>query len=143
MSPLLDHESIILRLQHLKEYLKILKQLQTFSLKEIDHDAFKKGALLHYLQMASEICIDIGQLIIAAENFSVPQEASQIFIILGEEKILPQKFARDFSAVARFRNLLVHEYTKIDMAKVYRYLQKDLSNFSTFAQAIARYMKKK
>ena len=141
MSPNLDKQQVILRLQHLKEYLKILKLLQKFSLKEIDQDPFKKGALLHYLQLSAEICIDIGQMILVAENFVVPDESAKIFIILGDHKWLPKKFAEEFSAVARFRNLLVHEYVEINIAKVYSYLHDELKDFEFFAQAIIKYIR--
>lgn len=139
MSPLLDSEQLILRLQHLKEYLKFLKLLQKFSLRQIEEDPFKKGALLHYLQLSAEICIDLGEMIIAAENFEIPPESVQIFLILSKEKILSSTFAKNFSAVARFRNLLVHEYVKIDMKKVYDYLQQELGQFEIFARAVAKY----
>jgi len=141
MSPLLDKEQIILRLQRLKDYLKILKLLQKFSLKEIEADPFKTGALLHYLQLSAEVCIDIGQMIITAANYELPTESAQIFIILGKQKILPSAFAKDFSAIARFRNLLVHEYIKIDMKKVHVYLQNQLSDFEKFAKLTAKYIK--
>lgn len=143
MSPLLDSEQIILRFNQLKEYVKILKLLQKFSLEGIENDPFKKGALLHYLQLSAEVCIDVGQIIIAVENFEIPEDSAKIFIILGKEKILPHQFAKLFSGVARFRNLLVHEYTKNDMKKVFVYLQRDVSQFDTFSKAIARYLKKK
>lgn len=143
MSPLLDKEQIILRLQRLKEYQKILKLLQKFSLREIEHDPFKQGALLHYLQLSAEVCIDVGQILIAAENFEIPEESSQIFVILGKEGILSRKFAQEFSSIARFRNLLVHEYVRIDMKKVYFYLQHELRQFDIFAQSTGKYLKKK
>lgn len=143
MTPPLDKEQIILRIQHLKEYLKILKLLQSFSLKEIENDPFKKGALLHYLQLSAEICIDVGQMIIAVENFEIPQDSASIFIILGKQNILSKPFALRFSASARFRNLLVHEYVKIDMKKVYTYLTNQYSDFLTFAKAVAKYLSKR
>lgn len=143
MRPILDVEQIILRLQQLKNYLRILKLLENFSLQEIERDPFKKGALLHYLQLSAEICIDVGQIIIAAENFEIPADSAEIFIILGHEKILRKKFAISFAPIARFRNLLVHEYTRIDMKRVYDYLQKELGQFENFARAIALYLKKK
>lgn len=142
MSPLLDKEQIILRLQRLKECMKILKMLQKFTLQNIKIDPFKEGALLHYLQLSAEICIDIGEMIIAAENFEVPSESAQIFLILGQEKIIPQKFAKTFSAVARFRNLLVHEYVKINMKKVYAYLKSGINDFDFFAKKIVKYITK-
>ena len=143
MSPLLDQEQIVLRLQHLKEDLKILKLLRKFPLKEIEADPFKKGALLHYLQLSAEVCIDVGEMIIAAENFELPLESSQVFTILTREKILTKKFAAVFSGIARFRNLLVHEYVKIDMQKVHFYLTHELKQFDRFTKAIGKYLKKK
>lgn len=143
MSPILDTDQIILRLQHLKNHLKILKMLQKFSLKEISADPFKKGALLHYLQLSAEICIDVGQMIIAAENFEIPSDSAEIFTILGQEKILSKKFAASFAPIARFRNLLVHEYTRIDMRRVYEYLQDELGQFEIFAKAVTIYIKAK
>lgn len=142
MNPLVDKEQVILRLQRLKEYLKILKLLKKFSLKEIEKDPFKTGALLHYLQLSAEISIDIGQTIISAENFAIPQDSAQIFVILNKEKILPANLAKTFSSVARFRNLLVHEYVKVDLNRVYHYLKSELDQFEYFAQAIAKYLKK-
>ena len=143
MSPLLDKEQIILRLQNLKRYLKILSLLKKLRLREIEIDPFKTGALLHYLQLSAEVSIDVGEMIIAAENFEIPDEAAQIFIILGKEKILPKKLAVTFSPVARFRNLLVHEYVKIDMKKVYAYLQREAQQFDDYAKHIGKYLKKK
>lgn len=141
MSPLLDKNQVILRLNNLKEYLKILKLLQKFSLQEIEKDPFKTGALLHYLQLCAEICIDIGEMIIVAENFSLPDDSAGVFLILEKEKIIPKNFGKQFSRVARFRNLIVHEYIKIDMKKVYDYLKKDLGQFEIFARSLVRYLK--
>lgn len=142
MTPLFDREQAVLRLQYLKDYLKILKLFQKFSLQEIADDPFKKGALLHYLQVSAEICIDIGHMIIVAENFEYPPNSAEVFIILGKEKILPKNFSETFSACARFRNLLVHEYVKIDMKKVYFYLQNRLGDFEIFAKSVGKYLKR-
>lgn len=79
-------------------------------------------------------------MIIVAEGFRLPEESAGIFIILGKEKVLPKKFAEDFAPIARFRNLLVHEYVKIDMRKVYVYLQNEIVNFDKFAKAVIRYV---
>lgn len=142
MNPLVDKEQVILRLQKLKEYLKILKLLEKYSLKEIEKDPFKTGALLHYLQLSAEISIDIGQIIISAENFAIPKDSAQIFTILNKEKILTATLAKEFSSIARFRNLLVHEYVKIEMKRVCDYLKSELHQFENFSQAIAKYLKK-
>jgi uncharacterized protein YutE (UPF0331/DUF86 family) len=47
-----------------------------------------------------------------------------------------------FMLAAGFRNLLVHGYTKVDMAKVYEHLRNDLAPFSTFTKSVSRFTSK-
>jgi uncharacterized protein YutE (UPF0331/DUF86 family) len=42
--------------------------------------------------------------------------------------------------MAGFRNVLVHEYTKIDDAAVYGVFQKRLDDLAVFAEAVLRYL---
>jgi uncharacterized protein YutE (UPF0331/DUF86 family) len=42
--------------------------------------------------------------------------------------------------MARFRNVLVHEYVEVDDAIVYRTLTSHLSDFDAYAQAIRAYL---
>lgn len=138
-----DFDQISLRLNHLREYLEILKKFKLVPLKEFKDDLVKRGAAERYLQLAAEACIDIGEIIIAGENLKIPDESFEIFIILGAARVLPKRFALKFAPIARFRNLLVHEYIKIDFVKVYQYIQKELGDFDKFQQAIARHLEKK
>ena len=42
--------------------------------------------------------------------------------------------------MARFRNLIVHDYARIDDARVYGILKKRLGDFDAFAEAIRVYL---
>ncbi|RME37973.1 MAG: DUF86 domain-containing protein [Thermoflexia bacterium] len=42
--------------------------------------------------------------------------------------------------MARFRNLIVHDYARIDDARVYGMLQKRLDDFDAYARAVAAYL---
>lgn len=44
--------------------------------------------------------------------------------------------------MARFRNIMVHEYTKIDDATVYGVWKKRLGDFDEFARAIVAYLER-
>lgn len=68
-----------------------------------------------------------------------PEEYREAIEILGEAGVLPQEFAGYFSPIAGFRNILEHEYARIDLAEVYRHLQHDLNDFERFAQYVIRY----
>lgn len=66
----------------------------------------------------------------------------EVFEILGKQKIIPAKLAGNFSNLAKFRNILVHDYVDVDLQKIYNYLQNDLGDFEKFIMALAKFLKK-
>lgn len=138
-----NYKEIALRLEKIREYLKVLLDLKKrCSLVDFKKDKVLRGALERYLQLASEAAIDIGEIIISELKLPAPITNKEIFEILGKQKILPLKLANNFSNIAKFRNILVHDYLDIDLKKMYDYLQKDLSDFEKFIMAIAKFVKK-
>ena len=47
------------------------------------------------------------------------------------------------SGIANFRNVLVHEYEKIDKGLVYSYLQKNIDQFADFKKQILKFVRNK
>ena len=92
------------------------------------------------LQVAAEVCLDIGRRLIALEGFRYPESNGDVFQVLGEEGVVPQKLLFALLDLARFRNLIVHDYAKIDDAKVYGILKKRLSDLDEYARAIVAYL---
>lgn len=82
-------------------------------------------------------------IIISGLRLPQPEETRGVIEVLGEHKIIPISFAKHFAPVANFRNILVHEYAKVDINKVYRHLQEDLKDFDFYAKCIAQYIKSK
>ncbi|MBI1870251.1 MAG: DUF86 domain-containing protein [Chlamydiae bacterium] len=131
------------KIEKLKEYLSYLKSYQKSSLQELENDYTLQGAVLHYLQLTIECTIDIGELLISELKLRKPEGAREVFKILAENKILPENFAQNFSPVAGFRNIIVHEYAEVDMKKVHPFLENDLEDFEHFSQYIAEYLLKR
>jgi uncharacterized protein YutE (UPF0331/DUF86 family) len=59
---------------------------------------------------------------------------------LAEAGIVTAETARELANIAGFRNLLVHDYARVDRARVYVFLNARLDGFRHFAADIARYM---
>lgn len=68
----------------------------------------------------------------------VPEEYDECFVILDQAGIIPQSLSSSLQNMARFRNLLVHMYWKIDYEKVYKILHEDIQTLSIFATQIAK-----
>jgi uncharacterized protein YutE (UPF0331/DUF86 family) len=77
---------------------------------------------------------------ITAYRFRPPDSHKDAIIILGEEGVLPKEFAAEISGIAGFRNLLVHDYIKIDYDKVADKVNNRLGDFVTFAKSVAKYL---
>ena len=48
----------------------------------------------------------------------------------------------DHEAIAGFRNILVHDYLKLNRSLVYENLQKELANLNDFSLEVAKLMSK-
>ena len=101
-----------------------------------------RRAVERTLQVAAEACLDIGRRLIALEGFRYPEGNRDVFQVLGEEGVVPQELLFALLDLARFRNLIVHDYAKIDDAKVYAILKKRLSDLDEYARAIVAYLER-
>lgn len=93
-----------------------------------------------YLQLSIECVIDIGEIIISGLRLPRPEEAREVIEILGKNKVIPLSFSKDFSSVAGLRNILVHEYTKVDINKLFQHLRNDLKDFDAYIRHIVKFI---
>lgn len=130
------YNKIVAKLERLNEYQKYLKEISKVNKKKFTEDFHFFGLAERYLQLSIEVVLDIGKLLLIANNLERAENNSEIFEILGEKGILPKRTIPKFRGIARFRNILVHDYEKIDRNIVYKKLQENLKDFEEFKKAI-------
>lgn len=130
------------RLAYLRDTVDYLKSEQdrVRSFSEYRENVRLKRAIERSLQTAIEACLDIGRRIIALEGFRFPDDNQDVFRVLREENLVSDDLLVTLLDMARFRNLIVHDYARIDDALVYAILQKRLSDFDAFARAVQAYL---
>lgn len=131
---------IIAKLERLDEYLRYLRDLQKVNKKSFLQDYHAFGAAERYLQLSIEVLLDIGKLIIVERQFRKPETNQDIFIVLHEHGIIPLSLLKRLGGIAQFRNILVHDYEKIDREIVYKKIQTNFKDFKDFQKAITRYL---
>lgn len=124
----------------LDEYIKDLRELQNVNFDEYEENKLIRRTVERTLHLAVETCLDIGQHIIACEGFRIPENYKDVFIILKDEGILPVDLLPNAISMASFRNLIVHDYARIDNAAVFGILKRRLGDFDEFAHAVIAYM---
>lgn len=134
---------ILTKLEMLADYLKLLREYQKRSFEEVKEDPTLRGAVERYLSLALECVFDVGEMIISLKGLRKPESYREVIEILGEGKILSKKFVEKFAPAGGFRNVLVHGYAKVDVKKVYKFLQENLTDFEDFAKQVARYLERR
>lgn len=135
------YNKIIAKLEKLDEYLRYLSEIQEVNKKRFVEDYHFHGLAERYLQLSIEAIIDIGKLLIISEKLRRPEDNQDIFNALRENKIISKSLAQDMAGIAGFRNILVHEYEKIDREIVYEKLLKNLGQFKDFKKEVLRFLK--
>lgn len=136
-------EKIFRKIKNMEKYIEYLKSKKSTTLTELKQNYELRSAIERNFQLAIESVLDIGEIIISSENYEKPEDYRSVILILGNEKIIPEDFSKKFADSAGFRNILVHHYNKIDVEKVYDYLNNRLNDFNKFIKYIAKFYEKK
>ena len=134
---------IIGKLQALDEYLGYLKDLQKVNKKSFLADYHNFGLGEHYLHLSIEVLLDVAKLLIIAYNFPRPEEQRDMFRVLHDTRVISEKLYSQLMGASGFRNVLIHEYEKIDKERVYEYLQNNIDQFKEFKRQVLRFLSKK
>jgi uncharacterized protein YutE (UPF0331/DUF86 family) len=126
-------------LKLLNGYLRDLRNLQDVDAETYNDNLLIRRTVERTLQLAVEASLDIGQRIIARQGFRTPDDNKDVFVVLAEEGVIRKELLADLARMASFRNLIVHDYARIDNEIVYRILRERLDDFDRYAQAIVRH----
>ena len=90
--------------------------------------------LLVAIEAALALCCHVS----STKLRKVPEEYAQCFRYLQEEGIIPEELSARLQQMARFRNLLVHVYWKVDYNQVYDVICFGLSDLRDFSAAVVQ-----
>lgn len=110
---------------------KIKKSKDKF-LKDKDLQDIASYRLLVAIEAAINLCYHVA----AKKLKKAPGEYAECFGILAEAEIIPNELSLELKKMARFRNMLVHMYWKIDYELILDILQHDLDHLRQFSKAI-------
>ena len=125
-------------LDRLGEEIDALRRLGRRDAEELLHDDDLLAAVKYRFVVAIEVCIDIGRHVVASEGLRAPLDYADVFSVLAEAALLDSRAAADLRDTARFRNLLVHGYAKVDDTRVVEILRDRVDDLVAFRIALAR-----
>jgi uncharacterized protein YutE (UPF0331/DUF86 family) len=139
---MIDRETLCRRLHALEAYTAELERLaQTIPRSAFDSELSNQWMVEHGLQLAIECVLDISSHLVAGEQLGTPESYRQVIELLGERGILPAEFVNRVRGMPGFRNILVHDYLRVDTAVVWDLLQRGPAQFREFIRHIAAHIR--
>lgn len=135
---MVDKPLIIRKLTELDEYLKQMGEFSSVTLEEYSRDWKVQRIVERTLQMMIETCADIANHIISDRGYRTPDNYGDTFRVLHENGVLKSDLFEIMLKMARFRNIVVHQYDKVDEAIVIGILRNNLNNFTAYRDAILK-----
>jgi uncharacterized protein YutE (UPF0331/DUF86 family) len=139
---MVDEALILRKLAELDQYYGQLKEYENTTADRYSENWKIQRIIERTLQMMIETCADVAGHIIADKGFRIPKSYADTFKVLLEEKILDRKLYAVMEKIAKFRNIVVHHYDKVDAEIVTAILKKNLADFISYKQAIIQFLEK-
>ncbi len=131
----LDFDIVYSLLDRLDETVRLTRQMQLVResylvSKDLQH------LLERRLHIIIEKCIDLANHVVSGLRLGRRETSRELFAALHEQRIISAELADKLKAAAAFRNLLVHEYAKLDSGRVFDYYLTNLDDLTEFARAV-------
>ncbi len=127
------------RLRLIEENLIQLEKLRKYPAEEIKDDRTLQWALRYGLLETIQAVIDVACHIVSKYNLGNPETYQECLDLLRGHGYLSREMTETLSGMVGLRNILVHEYIKVDANKIYNLLE-FLDDFRAFIDEIKEHI---
>lgn len=116
-------------LEDVRDRVRLLREKAPQDARAVGADRLRWEGALRLLQTAIEGCISIANHLIAGLGLAPAADNADAFAVLHRAGILGDStLVQKLQAAARFRNLVVHGYRRIEPARVLPFLKSDIAD---------------
>jgi uncharacterized protein YutE (UPF0331/DUF86 family) len=134
----LNADLVRARCAEIEESVSRLERFRSLSREQFLSDQDTLDIACYRLLVAIEAALALCYHVSAKRFHKVPEGYAECFGILRDAEILPGELTIRLQQMARFRNLLVHMYWKVDYEQVYDVVHQSLDDLRAFGAAVVR-----
>lgn len=114
-----------------------VRELRTQAdLDRLHEDVKEERFVAHTLQLSVQAALDAASHIVSDDRLGEPRTNEELFTLLERHGWIAPELAAELRSMARFRNLLVHDYARIDLEKVEDIVRNHLGDLEAFVEAV-------
>jgi len=131
-----DRDLVLAKATSVRRHLNRVTEKRDVDLPTFLKDVDRQESILFNLQMAIQNCIDIAAHIIGEEGFGVAGSTNEMFYLLEENGFMDAELTEKMVSAVGFRNLIVHEYSKVELKEVFEVAHKDINDLNEYLKSI-------
>lgn len=139
---MVDRATILRKISDLERYYDQIREFSGLAIEDYQSNWKTQRVIERTLQMMIENCADIANHIISDSGMRVPSSYADTFKVLLENNVIDSELFTIMEKMAKFRNIVVHQYEEVDAEIVLSILKKHLKDFEKFRDAVLKYLKK-
>ena len=133
---MVDKDLVLAKAGLVRKHLNRVELKCRVDLETLRGDLDRQESVLFNLQMAIQNCIDLAAHIISEEGFGMPGSTTEMFYLLEENGYIVPELTEKMAKAVGFRNLIVHEYSNIDLEQVLKIGKEDIRDIYEYLQSI-------
>lgn len=126
------------KIESLRNCIERIESKKPFTAEDLRKNFDLQDIISINLERAVQTCVNLASHLLAENNGPTPVTMAQSFTLLADKKIISEEVSSALVKSVGLRNLLVHEYSKIDWEIVARVANEHLDTFRNFAREILR-----
>ena len=127
------------KIDSLRNCIERIESKKPFSAEDLRVNFDLQDIISINLERAVQTCVDIAAHLLAEKNGPSPTTMADSFIYLAQEKVISENISKSLVKSVGLRNLLVHEYSKIDWDIVASVANEHLDTFRDFSKEILEF----
>lgn len=116
------------KIKEIETYIAELQEIIPQSIQEYTTNFEKKAACERYIERIVEAIVDLSFIMIKLKRYRIPEDDPDAFTILFENKIISKRSMETMKDAKGMRNIIAHQYGKVDDKIIFDSLTKELSS---------------
>jgi len=138
---LIDKTVILRKVSELEVYQNQIREFYDVTPQDYKAGWKTQRIIERTLQIMIETCADIANHIVSDRGMRSPTSYADTFKVLFENNIIDYELFTIMEKMAKFRNVVVHQYQEVDAEIVILIMKKHLGDFERFKEAVLSYLK--
>ena len=138
---MVDRDRVLAKLDELRGYLADIRTIVPARFEDYRRVETRR-ACERLIQLSLEVVLDVCALLVTGLRLGVPAEEDDLVGKLVQHAVIRAETGATLRRMKGMRNLLVHEYGRIDDRTVFETASERLGDFETFAREILAHLER-